>query len=694
MGNSIGNLGDYWAAIRQYPALQGGAIWDWVDQALWRDVPKGRVVTDTRNPRLRGLALGEVLPGRGVVGPVAIDSSDDLDLVGPLTLEAVFEGNQPQTGYAPLISKGDHQYLLRLNSNGINFVLHRGTWHSLNVSYQQAALADGINRVTAVYDGRHMILYVNGREVGRREQTGPIDRSSHPVNLGRNSEAQTRVSTFPIREARIYARALDAAEVANAASRSDEGLRLAMDLTRASSEAVSLSPRGVTRFLAFGGDFGDQPNDGNFCINGVIAADRQTHPHYYEVQKVYQEVLISAADLSRGELSVFNEHFFVNLNQFDAYWVVRRDGSVIRSIPLGRIEAAPQAEVTVKVPANLPQDGREYLGTLEFRLAEDTLWAPAGHVVAWEQFELRPWTPAVASSAGGAVQVRETAATIALQAGSAAVTVDKTTGALTEYRIGGVNRLARPLEPNFRKATNDNQRAARVPRDDWGPGQFAADERVVKSIAVDGDGAAVATVSIDFDLPVDRPDSVYRVVYSLDAAGRLGVEATWNPGSGDSKALLPRFGMVFAVADQMNHVAWYGRGPHENYWDRKSGAAIARYELPVARMWHPYAKAQDTGNREDTRWFSIANAAGSGLRVQAAEAEGLLSFSTLPFTLGSLAAARHPHELPFENFHTVFVDHKVHGVGGDNSWGAKTHRQYTLPENRAYRLAFTIAPAE
>lgn len=692
MGNSIGNLVDYWNVIRRYPSLQGGLIWDWVNQALWKDVPEKMVVLDVENPSRRGFVLGTFEEGRGVTGPVVIESNEGLNLAGPLTLEVVFEGSQRHQGFAPLITKGDYQYVLRLGYNGISFVLHSGTWQSLTVPYEQAALGDGMNRVTATYDGSHMVLYVNGREVGRRAFSGVIDRSFFPVNIGRNGRHPGRVANFPIREARIYSRALRSDEVADPVGRSRNGRQLFMDLTRVDGEPISMSPRGETRFFAFGGDFGDQPNDGNFCINGIINADRQVNPHYYEVQKVYQNVLISEEDLSLGMLRVFNEHFFVNLNQFDVFWVVRRDGLVVSSRQLDRIDLPPQGSAIVSVPIDLSDGSCEYMGTLEFRLAGDTLWAPAGHVIAWEQFQLRPFTPIADLPTNGTVRVWETAVGVELETGNFSAVIDRSTGAVTDYRIAGRNQLVRPLEPHFRKAMNNNQRAARVATTDWGPWNFAAQERRVRSIRVLNRGGASATVRVEFYLPVGRPDGSYAVEYSLSATGRLGVRAEWLPGTGEQRHLLPRFGMTFAVAETLDQVTWYGRGPHENYIDRQTGAAVGRWQLPVSLMWHPYVSAQDTGNRTGTRWFSVGDALGAGLRVGAAEAGRPLEFSVLPFLLDEVYLWQHSFAIRYAGFHTVFVDSKVHGVGGDDSWGAKTHDHYTLPDNQVHTLSFFMEP--
>ena len=297
MGNSVGNLQDYWDAIESHDRLQGGFIWDWVDQGLLADVPRGHKITDLAVPTRTADVLGKVQE-EGVIGPVVVADNRDLDLTGPLTFEVVVQGYR-RGSYCPLISKGDHQYLLRFNNGGIDFVIYQNQWTSVRVDFDQADLTDEWNRVTAVYDGQHLLIYVNGKEVARRAVQGAIASSSFPVNIGRNSEMAGRVCDLPIREARIYSRALSAEEVADVESRQPDGLQLHLDLTRVTGESFALGR--VSKYFAYGGDFGDQPNDGNFCINGLIQPDRRPNPHLYEVRKVYQSIKVTPVDLVRGQ---------------------------------------------------------------------------------------------------------------------------------------------------------------------------------------------------------------------------------------------------------------------------------------------------------------------------------------------------------------------------------------------------------
>ncbi len=682
MGNSVGNLQDYWDAIEGHDCLQGGFIWDWVDQGLLADVPRGHKITDLAVPTRTANVLGKV-EQESVIGPVVVMDNRDLDLTGPLTLDVVVRGYR-RGSYCPLISKGDHQYLLRFNNGGIDFVIYQNQWTSVRVDFDQANLTDQWNRVTAVYDGQHLLIYVNGKEVARRAVQGAITASSFPVNIGRNSEMAGRVCDLPIREARIYSRPLSAEEVANVASRKPEGLQLHLDLTRITGESFALGR--VSKYFAFGGDFGDQPNDGNFCINGLIQPDRLPNPHLNEVRKVYQSIKVTPVDLSSGKVRVHNKYFFTNLNQFQALWVLRRDGLQVASGSLGRLEVPPQAsqEFSIPLPLKTPSAGGEYLLTVSFVLPEATGWADKGHRVAWDQMSVAAAAPDSKTTEEGLLELVEKEASYVIEGHGFRAEIDRQRGALRSYRVNGQEMLAAPLEPNFWKTPNDNQfRNNYLSR--LGPWRDAAKNRDVTSVTAKQVSGKIE-VTVQAILPVGK--SRYTVVYSISPDGRVAVDCSYRP-AGTNLPLIPKFGMTCSVPGVLNKVRWYGRGPHETYWDRKTGGEIATHELSVEEMIHPYVRAQDNANRSDVRWFTLTTAEGIGLKVTGRTP---LNFATWPYTMQDLEQATHDYELPRRDTITVNIDHQLHGVGGDNSWGARTHPQYTLPGDQPYEYAFTLSP--
>lgn len=439
------------------------------------------------------------------------------------------------------------------------------------------------------------------------------------------------------------------------------------------------------QYFAYGGDFGDQPNDGNFCCNGVVHPDRTLHPHAWEVKKVYQHVKVHAEDLAAGKVRVQNKYFFTNLSEFEARWVLRRDGREVHSGSLGRLDVPPQTSQTVILPEP-PRDGREYFLTLSFLLPEDRPWASAGHVVAWDQF-LMPSQPAEladATGTGPAPAWQRSDDRLQVTGDGFTAAIDLASGELVSYQVDGVELLAAPLTPNFWKAPNDNQMRSRYMQQTQAWRTAAAERKLVDLQTAEADG--LVQVTARYRLPAVAAN--YQLVYRLARDGRVSVEAVYEPGTG-KPSLLPRFGVTWAMPRGYDRVAWYGRGPHETYWDRQTGGEIAVYESTVDELVFPYVRSQDTGNRTEVRWLTLTNSDGAGLRI---EGPLPLSASAWPFTIPDLEAASHPHELPRRDFNTVFVDDRLHGVGGDNSWGALTHPQYTLPSDRPYRLQFTIVP--
>jgi len=685
MGNSVGNLQDYWDAIETYPALQGGCIWDWVDQGLVKPVPDLKLdrVRSRAGAKTGGTVLGKVTD-EGLLGPVVVDDDPALNLTEAVTLEAEVKGRTTLT-YCPIISKGDHQYLLRYSNDGLNFTVFTDKWVGLYVNYAQAGLADGWNRITAVFDGKASVLYVNGKQAGRMEVNAPMQSSSHPVNIGRNSEVTDRVSNLPIRNARIHIRALTAAEVADPASRLGDDLVLDMPLTEVTGEKVDNNPRGLKTFFAYGGDFNDKPNDGNFCCNGLIQPDRRPNPHLWEVKKVYQNVKVTAENAARGRFTVHNKFYFTNLNEYECTWLLRADGRVVESGRLGRLDIAPQTRRQVTIPFKKERRG-ELLLTVLFELPQDTAWATKGHVVAWDQFQVRPAPERPAAAAQDPPRLVVTDRAYMVKGERFSLVVDRATAALESLIYNEREMLVSPLVPNFWKTPNDNQyRNNYLGR--LGPWRAAAAGRKVTSIQAASERGLVK-ITATMKLPVNDAD--YQLSYSVDARGHVAVEAAYQPPSGRQMPLMPRFGVTFAVPAALNSVTWYGRGPQETYEDRKTGGEIAVYEYSVDDMVFPYVRPQDTGNRTDTRWFALNGRTGVGLRVEGA---GPISFSAWPYTMTDVEQAAHPYELPRRGFNTVFVDYKLHGVGGDNSWGARTHPQYTLPGEQPYSLTFTLSPA-
>jgi len=459
--------------------------------------------------------------------------------------------------------------------------------------------------------------------------------------------------------------------------------------------ALTAAGHGRT-YYAYGGDFGDQPNDENFCCNGLLAPDRTPHPHAYEVQKVYQSITVKPVDLAAGKIRIHNRYFFLNLREFQAAWVLRCDGNEVAAGQLGRLDIPPLADQEVTIAelrdrAKSP-DGRtgEELLTVYFTLPERTLWGDAGHRVAWEQLPVPGSAPGAAAplADGGNLTLTDEGQQLIVAGPAFRVSVSRATGALTSYRVGDRELLAAPLEPNFWKVPNDNQYRSEY-LDTVRPWRDAAKDRQVTGVSVETSDKRRIGIHVQMVLPV--ADTQYTVSYGVRADGSVEVACRYRPDQADVP-LLPKFGMTASIPGSLQHVTWYGRGPHETYWDRKTGGEVAIHRLTVEQMIHPYVRAQDNANRTDVRWFTLTDDAGRGLRITSAGAP--LCFATWPYSLQDLEQATHDYQLPRRDTIVLNIDHLLHGVGGDNSWGALTHPQYTWPGHKPCEYAFILSPVQ
>ena len=355
--------------------------------------------------------------------------------------------------------------------------------------------------------------------------------------------------------------------------------------------------------FAYGGDFGDRPNDGNFCINGLLAADRTPHPHYYEMKHVYQPL------------------------QFV------REGDDIRIINHDSFTEPAEYDITFDT---IDIDGERLLNVAA-RLKADKPWAQKGFVVASEQFVLSPYAfpnsvvPTATASAEG-------------------FTVDGNT--LVSWVVQGQEMLQAPLEPYFWKPENDNQRAA----------GFANRVAVWKEVR---------------DV---------KVKYTLIDDHSILVDLDYQPTAGE-RPVIPKFGMRLRLPADFTQIRYFGRGPWENYPDRKRSAFLGCYEMPLSEFETEYVRPQDNGNRCDVRWFEISSPQRT-LRIDGCQP---LCIRAWDYGEEDLTDARHPQDITRGQFVNLNIDLNIHGVGGVDTWGARTLPQYTIPGNQPYHYSFILS---
>lgn len=438
-------------------------------------------------------------------------------------------------------------------------------------------------------------------------------------------------------------------------------------------------------FFAYGGDFGDRPTDWNFCCNGLVQPDRKPNAHLHEVKKVYQRIETTHDAAQLGVLTVKNGYDHQSLDGIELVWKIEVDGEAMKRgvAKLPPLAAGESGEVKLPITAPPALPEQEAVLTVSYRLKDDAPWADAGHEVAWEQFAIDP-TSAMAMSEKDAEEssksaIEESDDSFTLSAADAKVRVNRKTGFVESIEYEGDELIETPITPCYWRAPTDNDNGNKMPERMGYWKKFTEGRKLVSCETAD-DGAAVVAEFESYDGKV-RETLTYRLTESGALNVTQRVVASNTPD-------LPRVGLTMGVPKSMATATWFGRGPHENMWDRKTGAAVGRYSAPSDSLTHNYVRPQETGQRCDVRWLALTSDADRGL---IAVGSPVFEFAVRPFTDESLEAAKHPHEIkPGENL-TLHLDHHQMGVGGDNSWGAWTHPEYRLPAGE-YEHTVTLRP--
>jgi len=461
---------------------------------------------------------------------------------------------------------------------------------------------------------------------------------------------------------------------------------------------------GEGEFWAYGGDFGDQPNDGNFVINGLLAPDRTPHPHYYELKHVYQplkfELVSVDEDKSHAFVRVSSLDWFTGTDEYDyEARIICEDGRVPDQTgdrsPKGLI---PDENGVIRTPYL-----KDAVLIIFARLREPALWADAGYIVAYEQFP--GWNPSVPAldwdnlDSGRILKRRNRGVESApeggytVRCGEYTYCVDSI-GALTSIKRKGREYLEGPLEPDFRKPANDNQMRNDYARTMGVWNNAGAERKVVASDirTVKRSGKIFTRLRYDYRTPVG---AMLTLCYEFSGSG-VRVSLGYEPAGVEVQSM-PRFGMRMKVPAQYDSVSWSGRGPWENYPDRKNGALFGRYTLPVSEYMVDYVYPQDNSNRSDCYSFSLVPSALPANPGGSAAPRRLTVHSSEPFNLRiwnyseeDLESARHGYELPERDYLNINIDKEIIGVGGNDAWGARTEPQYIPSAREPHSLSFEI----
>jgi beta-galactosidase len=443
-------------------------------------------------------------------------------------------------------------------------------------------------------------------------------------------------------------------------------------------------------YLAYGGDFGESPHDGNFSGNGLLFADRTVTPKLPEVKACYQNVTFRNWNPVTGSITVSNTHLFTPLDEFEWVWQLLENGKPVGKQESGtyRIEPLSSSDIVLPIPEYLPSTaGAEVLLELSLRLKEAARWADQGHEVAFIQLPIHPHSfPLVRTEHDKehTLTCLEQGSRWVFHSRDLQVAFDTTSGTLVSYRSKGHELLVKGLESNFWRAVTDNDRGNKLQErcEVW---RKASSDKVLRRLAKRNVGDAWE-ITVEYTL-ASAGQSVCAIQYTIYPDGMISVQQTLIPG--EELPEIPEFGMMLALDAGYDRLEWYGRGPHESYWDRSKGAKLGVYSGLVAEQLTPYLKPQECGNKTDVRTVKITNKEGKGICFVA---DPVMEVNVLPYEPLELEAHDHAYKLPPVTKTVVRIMDKQMGVGGDDSWQARTHPEFTLYANRMYSFRYYIKP--
>jgi len=465
-------------------------------------------------------------------------------------------------------------------------------------------------------------------------------------------------------------------------------------------------------YWTYGGDYGppDVPSSGNFNFNGIVFPDRRPQPAYWEVARVYQHVNFKLDDFESGAVRVSNDYDFIDLSAFELYWEVLADGQVLQNGVARDLDVGPESEGVIFLPydSRAFRSGPEYHLNLRLYAPKKRGLLPAGNVYATAQFELPGEVGRYASDEWvlGALSVTETEDAIRISGANWAAAVDKETGLLSSLSQAGEELMLTPLAPNFWRAPTDNDFGNYM--QDWAAvWEQAGRNRSLKSLAVSQELAVIVTAEYGFNDKDGVEVARWKTIFTFAGNGRVHIGNTFERN--DGLPVLPRVGMNVELVRGLENVEWLGRGPFENYVDRKLAANVGRHMNRVADHYVPYMRPQENGYKTDTRWVSLNDGVGAGLLVLADERIGFsvhhnrLSDFVPPMKIAITREdgpeARvddervnmHVSDVVPRDIVSLNIDYGQMGVGGDDSWGKRTLSKYSLTET-GYSYGFTLLP--
>ena len=732
MGNSVGGIKEYWDVIRSADNMMGGFVWDWADQSRIVSIDNGSSewkFTDSKGNtgKCTGLDSGFISDspdktcngGKAFKGYSVISNSSKLSsaLSGTgksFTFEAVVKPDSENLNNV-IIAKGDTQAALKTKSSGsgLEFFVYDSDWKAVSCDFPSGWKGQW-HQVAGVYDRGTISIYVDGVMMNKTSVSDNIAGGSQPVGIGIDTETGRKFEGA-VSVARIYSKALSHDEIKGQMSSSpmitasDPSVLVWLDYSDISPEKSGpwdyysledahknlYSEETKGHFMAYGGDWGDVPNDNSFCQNGLVSPDRDPQPEINEVKYQYQNFWFSSDETSikNGIVKVNNESCFKDLSDYDVSFRLLKNGEICDEGKVNNAFVSPHSSGKLTVPYSVPSSlckDDELILDISVKQKTDEGLVKAGTEIAFGQIKV-PFDSNINNNdySDTNVFVQEKNNGYLIGGEKFEVFLDSSTGLLSQYVYNGEMLFERGPEANFYRGLteNDGNSGRSILFDtNW---EKADGNGKVKNISVSENSRGETEITVDITFP-DAGNTAQKMVYTVFGDGKINVDVSIDATKSGMGNFI-RVGTQMILPEGFENVSWYGNGPDETYNDRKSCGRMGIWDKTVSEFFYPYMKVDDTGNLTGVKWISVSDPSKqTKLLVRSANP---FEAQTLHFTPSDLNSVSHVHELSPRKETFLGINYGSMGTG-TATCGPGTLPQYLLTSSKVYNWSYSIIPVQ
>jgi len=674
-GNGGGGLDEYWEAFYNHPRSMGGAIWDFVSTGLTEKIKTTKDASEN-NVQVNIMGRAKLVPAQNGNGIdlnghdqwVEVYRDEALEISGTqLTLSLMVFPRKLSSSAGTLITKGNYQFgIHQIGKDSLEFYITTNERKKVQIPLPENWEYNW-HQVAATYNGAEILLSIDGKESKPVPVKGNIMNAPFPVNIGRNAEIHGQETSVYICDAIIDQVGIFSKVI--------------------SSDLLKNPSQDLKKHAALWLDFEEIKTGGEFYSYGIgartygaIWPNRRPQPEMWQIKKSGQPVSVSLVSTDKGEVEITNRYLFTNLKDLQTNWILQGDGEILDHGTIA-LNLDPQKKTVVSVPYKKPliREGVKYLLLVSFTQKAKTPWADPGFEIAWDQMDL-PWFKPVQEPMKdhtSLLTVSEDLVKVLISGNGFSYTFDKAKGTLSSIQLNGKELLKRGAELNVWRAPLANE------TDEWGfmssnskhqingYGRMAATEwysagldklqkiNDIFNVRKASDSSVIVEIKNLEMLGTGRGAFMNHYIYRIIGNGEMTIDHSVVP-NGDMPAWLPRIGVDWILDKSLDRVQWYGRGPQENYPDRKSGYKTGIYKSTVEEMYEPYLIPQDYGLRTDDNWVRMTDENGTGLEFRG---DKLFNFSAQPYSTDNLTKALYTYQLHSFDGITFNLDYATSGVG-------------------------------